>query len=73
MLCDPLEQYIPFGHLIHKLSLLAPVAFEYVLAGQSVHTLAPVTLEYLPAGQAVHALIPDAIKYVPAEQLVQLL
>jgi hypothetical protein len=42
------------GQAKHVAELVAPVAEEYVPAGQLVQELAPGMEEYFPAGQSVH-------------------
>ena len=58
------------GQLLQVLPAEAPVAAEYVPAGQSVHTEAPI-VEYLPAPQSMHAVAcvaPVVVMNVPAGQ-----
>ena len=47
-------------------------SFEYVSAGQSVHTVDAVALLYLPAAQAVHVLRSDCSMYPGAHWHVPL-
>ncbi len=60
----------------HAVHALAPVSFEYVPAGQFVHTLAlvaPVTPEYAPAMQFAHDALPRMLLNLPATHAVQAL
>ena len=47
--------YLPPGHGIQSLALLAPVTAQYVPAGQLKHALTPVSGRYFPAGHCRHA------------------
>ena len=73
-LLAPAADNVPAGHVTHAAEEFAPVAVEYVPAGQLTHALAPVTPEYVPAGQFAHtadAFAPVTPEYFPAGQARQ--
>jgi hypothetical protein len=58
------------GQATQAVSAVAPVAAEYLPAGQRVQTEAPAN-EYVPAAQSVQAVASEFGEYFPAEQGVQ--
>ena len=67
---DALEYVVE--QLMHTLASVAPVSFEYLPAGQRMHTSTPTAIEYVPAAHFVHTLAPR-IEDSPDVQFMQTL
>lgn len=68
---EPSGDWVKLGQFTQVLSIVAPVAAEYLPVAhftQELSAVAPVVARYVPAPQLVHATLPVTLLYFPAAQ-----
>ena len=68
----PAALYAAVEQLVHTLTVVAPVTFEYAPAGQFTHAALTVLLLYFPTVHVIHVEAPTPA-YAPAGQMVHAL